>query len=132
MIKLFEKFKKVNLKTRIERNKTDLISGMYIIFLSDRFNWTIRKNGNTLILGQIRIVEYEENSQYAQIVLLDFVSEIEQDIELLDVRSFNVKSIEKLYTTPSLTDAKRKFDELLKQQPYYDWKINNDANKYNI
>ena len=132
MIKLFEKFKKVNLKTRIERNKTDLISGMYIIFLSDRFNWTIRKNGNTLILGQIRIVEYEENSQYAQIVLLDFVSEIEQDIELLDVRSFNVKSIEKLYTTPLLTDAKRKFDELLKQQPYYDWKINNDANKYNI
>ena len=133
---------KIDLKSKIN----NFIPGMYIIYVYKHYNWKTSQYVNTLILGNIIGVEenkYHNDDKghyveyYIKIKYVDFISDIESDINLEGDHYFNIeKDLGGLnnvfYSSSSLKDTKIKFDELKSQSPYSEWLINNDANKYNL
>lgn len=145
-LKLFENFSKqkklkVNLKTKIELNKNGIIEGMYLVFINNEYNWRIKQSGDNLVLGRIINIDnlVEENGQYyryADVLFIDFVTEIEQNFQKNEKRPFSIESSTDfkkiLYSSVSLRDAKNKFDELVKQSPYSEWYFRTVVKNYNL
>ena len=129
----------------IDAKKLEIfIPGMYIIFITSFFNFKIMKSGKSLVIGKIRAVE--ENSEYdyenrtnkkltlIRIDIIDLISEIEENSSFRETTSFNPNRDfqEILVINSSLKVTQAKFDEMKNQQPYCDWEMKRDSEKYNM
>lgn len=122
----------------------NFIPGMYIIFNTDFFNLKIMKSGSSLVFGKIRAVEknsdYDyDNERYTKLTIIridiiDLISEIEEDSTFRTTTSFNINRDFKeiLFINSSLKVTQNKYEEIKIQQPYCDWEMKRDSEKYNM
>jgi len=132
---------KINLNNKIVQINNKFIIGQYMIFTCYNYNWKLKEGGDTLFLGRIvnmkhskEIDNYNYNEYtktYLEILLFDFIMEVEQDYSLFSTKEFDLDSKDNfkeiIYTGNSLTDAKEKFNEL--KEP---WVIKQTTRKFNI
>lgn len=136
---------KINLNSRIVDFKNKFPTGTYMVFTCEDVDWKIRERGDVLYLGKIgNIVHVKQDthdgdqidSTYLQVLLFDFIMEIDIPLILFSTKEFNLDNNKNfkqiLFTSNSLRDAQNKFDELKKQEPYSDWIIKQNIRKYNI
>lgn len=127
-----------------------LVPGNYIIYADSIYDWEY-KYLNTrpgmvpeMIIKHLILARIEKNERsdkyvhrkdiefYTTIRYIDFISNGKELIEKNGVDVASVLSNKIIYTTRSLVDAKNKFEELKNQQPYENWILDDDINKYNL
>lgn len=113
-------------------NLENLELGTYIIFTKSSI--TIKDAiVNYLILGKIiSFVKNKNQSERIGYVAIyeDFIANGPTKIGKGGRSSLGFNTI--IYTSTSLKDTKDKFEELKETQPYYDWLLKQNMNKYNL
>ena len=125
-LKTYEGVKnKMNLNIELKNKINYLPPGMFIIYTSTRYNFSIREYVKMLTLGKIQRINTEHDSNnfgdeilntYVYIDLVDFISDKETEtIQATDTVPIDYLINNKLYITSSIIDIKNKFEELKPQ-----------------
>lgn len=122
-----------------KRTKTDVLkeNDIFIIFSyfeSDsnyKKEWIDNFIDNYLILGQI-VFKGFPSEYYRTVNIINSISEEPHDIIGARSVDYNINRINIIHETKDLIDAQNKFNELLEEEPYATWILNQTANKYNL
>lgn len=144
--------KKINLNSKFVDLKNKFPTGKYMIFTCEDYDWKNKDCGDVLYLGKIGNIEHvkEERNMniitniYLSVLIIDLMMEIDLPYEQFSTKEFNLDSEilflknfkQILFTSNSLEESQKEFDELKKQEPYCNWeenlRIRKNMKKYNI
>jgi len=117
--------------------------GMYVIFKNREYDWKNNRYVNMLMLGKVIKYDHgvEEDSYYGETSKYEsiniYVIDIESEWNDIIAKKgkdhiFNSPLGEVLFTSSSLKTTEEEFNRIKKTEPYCDWEMNRDLEKYNM